>query len=285
MNLFYQSVPTNRKMRIHFHEFMIKIHKDMYILQGKKNPLKIVAKNFKNKVDIICFDEFFISDIADAMLLGNLIKYFLKVNILLIITSNFPPCDLYKDGLQRSQFLPTIELIYKYYTILNLDSGVDYRLLNVHISKFWLYPINEKNINKMKKLFFKFIGNKNNFKKNVNIEINHRKIKTLWLSNKISAFNFKDLCISSCSQNDYIVIAQKFAIIFLYNVIQIDNSQEDVGKRFLFLIDALYANRVKLITISSVCISQIYNGDLLKFEYNRCISRLYEMQSEKYFVL
>ncbi|MDQ1237792.1 MAG: putative nucleoside triphosphate hydrolase [Wigglesworthia glossinidia] len=286
MDLFYQSLPTNRKMRIHFHEFMLKVHNNMHLLEGKADPLKIIAKKFKNNIEIICFDEFFIADIADAMLLGKLVKYFLKLKITLIITSNTAPRDLYKNGLQRAQFLSTIALIHKNYTILNLDSGLDYRLLDTNNSKFWLYPINKKNKDKMEKFLFKFSTMQSDLvKKNVIFKINNRDIKALWVLDKISAFNFSELCVSTCNQNDYISISKQFSIIFLYDVFQINKNQEDIGKRFLFLIDALYTMRVKLIVMASVCISKIYQGELLKFEYKRCISRLNEMQSEKYFLL
>uniref|UniRef100_A0A1B0C1T3 Uncharacterized protein n=1 Tax=Glossina palpalis gambiensis TaxID=67801 RepID=A0A1B0C1T3_9MUSC len=170
----------------------------MHLLEGKADPLKIIAKKFKNNIEIICFDEFFIADIADAMLLGKLVKYFLKLKITLIITSNTAPRDLYKNGLQRAQFLSTIALIHKNYTILNLDSGLDYRLLDTNNSKFWLYPINKKNKDKMEKFLFKFSTMQSDLvKKNVIFKINNRDIKALWVLDKISAFNFSELCVST----------------------------------------------------------------------------------------
>ncbi|BAC24287.1 yhcM [Wigglesworthia glossinidia endosymbiont of Glossina brevipalpis] len=281
MDLFYQNLPTKRKMRFHFHHFMIDIHRKMNNLSGNPNPLKIISNNIKKKLDIICFDEFFIHDIANAMLFSRIIKYFLKFKIILIITSNIPPNDLYKNGLQRSRFISTIKLINKNYTIFNLDSGIDYRLKNSTFLKIWISPISFKT----KKIFLKLLGIKKYVKKNYNILINNRLIKSLRIVNKkIPVFDFKDLCIKPLDQSDYFILSKKFNIIFIYNVSQINEYQEDVGKRFLFLVDSLYDNKVKLVVLSSVVISNIYVGKLLKFEYKRCISRLHEMQSKKYFL-
>ncbi|AKC60231.1 cell division protein ZapE [Blochmannia endosymbiont of Camponotus (Colobopsis) obliquus] len=287
MDLFYRSLPGMRKLRLHFHRFMVYLHKEVFYLQGYKNPLEIIADKFKTDIDILCFDEFFVSDIVDAILLGTLVEAFFLRGITLVITSNIAPDQLYLHGFQRSRFLPVINLIKNHCDVVHVDSVCDYRMSKVNDKgNLWFVPIGDSSDQQMMKIFVVLSGRSFFIKKErILLKINNRLLPIIAVVNGVLLLDFFELCKNNWCYNDYVILAQRFHSILLRNVQQMGSDQEDVARRFLSLVDELYERRVKLVITSSVSISEVYNGDMLHFEYQRCLSRLYEMQGEEYFNL
>ncbi|UVK77380.1 MAG: cell division factor ZapE with ATPase activity [Sodalis sp. Fle] len=286
MDLFYRSLPGERKLRLHFHRFMLRVHKEMIYLQGHQDPLEVIADGFKAETDVLCFDEFFVSDIADAMLLGTLIPALFARSVILVSTSNVSPDDLYSNGLQRERFLPAIELINKYCEVINVDVGIDYRLRPLNQANLWLTPLNEENKRVMAWMFSVLASTHLPFDcKVLSLEINHCPLPTLGVADGVVALDFADLCGGARCQNDYIVLSERFHSVLLHNVRQMGTVQENTARRFLALVDEFYERHVKLVITAAVPMVALYQGNMLKFEYQRCISRLQEMQSEEYFRL
>ncbi|MBS9425894.1 cell division protein ZapE [Photorhabdus caribbeanensis] len=283
MDMFYQSLPSERKLRLHFHRFMLRVHEELKALQGHENPLDIVADGFKAETDVLCFDEFFVSDITDAMILGTLLEALFVRGITLIATSNIPPDELYRNGLQRTRFLPAIEQIKKYCNVMNVDSGIDYRLRTLTQAHLYFSPLNEDNERAMNRMFILLAGNSS--EQASVLEINHRQMPVIRNADGVLAIGFKVLCEDARSQMDYIVLSKLYHTVLLYQVPAIMPGNENAARRFLALVDEFYERRVKLIINAAVPMEQIYQGVLLTFEYQRCLSRLQEMQSEEYLKL
>ncbi|MXP67808.1 cell division protein ZapE [Pantoea sp. Aalb] len=283
MDLFFQSIPSNRKLRLHFHRFMLRVHQELSQLQGQSNPLLRVADRFKTETDIICFDEFFVSDITDAMLLSILIEALFTRGITLVATSNISPDNLYHNGLQRTRFLSVIEQVKYHCTVINFNSGINYRMQRFRSSYLWHYPLNKLTYDEMRRMFFILSGKEYDTKEQI-LKINHRQIKTRGFINGVLAIDFLTICGDERSQYDYIEISSYFHSILLYDV-PILLYKEDQARRFLTLIDELYDRNVKLIVAAETSLFEIYQGRNLTFEYQRCVSRLQEMQSEKYLCL
>lgn len=283
MDMFYQSLPGERKLRLHFHRFMLRVHEELKALQGHEDPLDIVADGFKAETDVLCFDEFFVSDITDAMILGTLLEALFVRGITLIATSNIPPDELYRNGLQRARFLPAIEQIKKYCDVMNVDSGIDYRLRTLTQAHLYFTPLNENNERAMDRIFIRLVG-KSGEQAPV-LEINHRQMPAIRSADGVLAIGFKVLCEDARSQVDYIVLSKLYHTVLLYQVPAIMPGNENAARRFLALVDEFYERRVKLIINAAVPMEQIYQGVLLTFEYRRCLSRLQEMQSEEYLKL
>lgn len=280
MDMFYESLPGNRKLRLHFHRFMKKVQEDLMALQGQENPLDIIADEFKKQTDVLCFDEFFVSDITDAMILGTLLEGLFARGITLIATSNIIPDELYRNGLQRARFLPAIEQIKKYCEVMNVDAGVDYRLRTLTQAHLFLSPINEENRQHLNEIFVKLAGKQG--EQQPVLEVNHRKMQAISSAEGVLAIGFKTLCDEPRSQNDYIYLANCYHTVILYDVPALDSKQENAARRFLALVDEFYERKVKLIINAQVPMESLYQGNLLAFEYQRCLSRLQEMQSEEY---
>ncbi|MGS2871406.1 cell division protein ZapE [Enterobacter huaxiensis] len=280
MDMFYQSLPGTRKQRLHFHRFMLRVHEELTALQGKSDPLEIVADRFKAETDVLCFDEFFVSDITDAMLLGGLMKALFARGITLVATSNIPPDDLYRNGLQRARFLPAIDAIKQHCDIMNVDAGVDYRLRTLTQAHLWLSPLNAETTNQMDKLWLALAGAK---RENApTLEINHRSLQTLGVENQTLAVSFATLCVDARSQHDYIALSRLFHTVMLLDVPVMTPLMESEARRFIALVDEFYERHVKLVVSAAVPLYEVYRGERLKFEFQRCLSRLQEMQSEEY---
>lgn len=285
MDLFFRSLPGERKLRLHFHHFMLRIHQQLTKFQGNKNPLEKVADEFKAQTDVLCFDEFFVSDITNAMLLTTLLEAFFARGITLVATSNIPPDNLYYNGLQRDRFLPAIVLIKKYCEIMNVDAGIDYRLRSLTSTPLYLTPLNQQTEQKMMQFFIKLAGNEG--KVSFLLQINHRPMRVIRRVDGILAIDFYVLCEEARSFLDYIVLSQQYHTVLLHNVPCMEVARKLVhdknhARRFLELIDEFYEHKVKLIIAAQVPICKLYQGEHLKLEYQRCLSRLQEMQSEKY---
>ncbi|UCZ76871.1 cell division protein ZapE [Dickeya zeae] len=281
MDLFFHSLPSERKLRLHFHRFMLRVHEELNQLQGQENPLEKVADGFKAQTDILCFDEFFVSDITDAMLLAELLRALFSRGIALVATSNIPPDELYRNGLQRARFLPAIELIKRYCDVLNVDAGIDYRLRTLTQAHLYLTPINDETEADMQAMFRRLSGRDGSQPGPV-LEVNHRPLATLSAGDGVLAVDFATLCLEARSQNDYIALSRLYHTVLLHHVPVMAVKDENAARRFLALVDEFYERRVKLIISAQVPMFDIYQGEHLKFEYQRCLSRLQEMQSEEY---
>ncbi|MCS3433206.1 cell division protein ZapE [Klebsiella sp. BIGb0407] len=280
MDMFFQSLPGERKLRLHFHRFMLRVHEELTQLQGQSDPLEKVADSFKAETDILCFDEFFVSDITDAMLLGTLMKALFARGISLVATSNIPPDELYRNGLQRARFLPAIEAIKQYCDVMNVDAGIDYRLRTLTQAHIWLSPLNQQTNGQMEKLYTALTGTPR--EAGPVIEINHRPLATLGIANQTLAVDFSTLCVDARSQHDYIALSRQFHTVMLFNAPVMDTRNENEARRFIALVDEFYERHVKLIVSAQTDLFDIYQGERLKFEFQRCLSRLQEMQSEEY---
>ena len=283
MDMFYQSLPGERKQRLHFHRFMLRVHEELTALQGKSDPLEIVADRFKAETDVLCFDEFFVSDITDAMLLGGLMKALFARGITLVATSNIPPDELYRNGLQRARFLPAIDAIKQHCDIMNVDAGVDYRLRTLTQAHLWLSPLNAETTREMDKLWLALAGAKREHAPE--LEINHRPLPTLGVENQTLAVSFTTLCVDARSQHDYIALSRLFHTVMVLDVPVMTRLMESEARRFIAMVDEFYERHVKLVISAEVPLYEIYQGERLKFEFQRCLSRLQEMQSEEYLKL
>ncbi|MGM3163100.1 cell division protein ZapE [Dickeya undicola] len=281
MDLFFHSLPSERKLRLHFHRFMLRVHEELNQLQGQENPLEKVADGFKAQTDILCFDEFFVSDITDAMLLAELLRALFSRGIALVATSNIPPDELYRNGLQRARFLPAIELIKRHCDVLNVDAGIDYRLRTLTQAHLYLTPNNADTDAEMQAMFRRLSGRDFSQPGPV-LEINHRPLTTLSAGDGVLAVDFATLCLEARSQNDYIALSRLYHTVLLHHVPVMEVKDENAARRFLALVDEFYERRVKLIMSAQATMFEIYQGEHLKFEYQRCLSRLQEMQSEEY---
>ena len=280
VNLFFNSLPLKNKLRVHFHSFMHKIHSDLSIFNGVIDPLDSVAKQLSLNYKIICLDEFFISDIADAMLLGRLIEKLFFYQVYFVINSNIDPDNLYFNGLQRQHFLKTIKLIKDKLIVLNIEGNFDYRLRALNDSGVY-YLSNEIDLNKhLYNLFFKLSSSE--ILKNGVINVLNRNINYIFLSNDIIWFDFYQLCSSPRSQYDYIEIAKIYHTVFLTNIPILHSIGEGEVRRFISLIDEFYDNNVKIVISTSVVIDKIYVVGSLIFEFKRTLSRLIEMKSIEY---
>ncbi|KGD78438.1 hypothetical protein HA49_03445 [Tatumella morbirosei] len=282
MDLFFQSIPGERKLRLHFHRFMLRVHEQLTELQGHSDPLLIIADRFKAETDLLCFDEFFVSDITDAMLLGTLMEALFGRGITLVATSNIPPDDLYRNGLQRARFLPAIEQINRHCDVMNVDAGIDYRLRTLTSAHLWKTPVTPQAIKEMASMFGVLSGCDYSQAESPVLEVNHRQMTTLKEHGGVVALDFVTLCGEGRSQLDYIELSRRYHSVFLFNVPVLTTAMEDQARRFLALVDEFYERHVKLIVCAEAALEDIYAGNQLKFEYQRCLSRLQEMQSEEF---
>lgn len=280
MDLFYHSLPGERKLRLHFHRFMLRVHEELTALQGQIDPLDIIADRFKTETDVLCFDEFFVTDITDAMLLGGLMKALFARGITLVATSNIPPDELYRNGLQRARFLPAIDAIKQHCDIMNVDAGVDYRLRTLTQAHLWLTPLNDETRRQMDKLWLALAGAAREHAPT--LEINHRSLSTLGVENQTLAVSFATLCVEARSQHDYIALSRLFHTVLLFDVPVMTPLMENEARRFIALVDEFYERHVKLVVSAAAPLYEIYQGERLKFEFQRCLSRLQEMQSAEY---
>lgn len=281
MDLFYHCLPIKKK-RFHFHSFMQWMHQELKISQGQKNPLQQIGKRIARETRILCFDEFFVSNIADAMLMGELFKTLLNEGICLIASSNIHPDDLYKNGIQRELFLPTISLIKQNTQIIHMQADQDYRLRYFSKDQIYYTPLDEMAEKQMEASFRYFSENK--IISNKPIQILNRPIRIIKESEQTIWFDFKDICGRPRSQNDYLEIVKNYRTVLISNVPIIESEKHDLITSFVHLIDVFYDARIRVVISAATPIEQIYPNGRMKFEYQRTLSRLKEMQTEAYWV-
>ncbi|KXF80059.1 cell division protein ZapE [Enterovibrio coralii] len=283
VDTFFESLPFDKKLRMHFHRFMHRIHHELKLLDGEQDPLKKIADKLAQEADILCFDEFFVSDITDAMILGTLLEALFERGICLVATSNIVPDELYRNGLQRARFLPAIALINEHCEVVNVDAGTDYRLRTLEQAEIYHFPLDAAADSNLKDYFFK-LATEPCFEAH-DIEINHRMLKAEREAEGIVHFDFKTLCDGPRSQSDYIEIARLYHTVLLANVPQMGSSKDDAARRFIAMVDEFYERHVKLIISAEVSLTSLYTEGRLTFEFKRCCSRLKEMQSHDYLAL
>ncbi|MAF82715.1 MAG: cell division protein ZapE [Gammaproteobacteria bacterium] len=280
MDLFFDSLPFENKLRQHFHRMMYYVHKQLKQLDNQTDPLETVARNLAQRARVICFDEFFVADIADAMILGRLLDALFRHGVTLIATSNIPPDELYRDGLQRQQFLPAIELLKLKTEIIEVNGDTDYRLRVLEQAEIYHSPLDDEATHNLVS-YFECIAPEPGTK-NQSIEVHGRRIPLRRRADGIAWFDFTALCDGPRSQNDYIEIARSFQTIILSDLPILDSLKENEARRFIALVDEFYDRRVKLIIAAAAPIAEIYSGRHLNREFERTQSRLWEMQSHDY---
>ena len=280
MDLFYESLRFPDRERSHFYRFMRRVHAELRAQGRQSDPLEAVANRLAREARLICLDEFFVSDIADAMLLGGLFRGLFRRGVTLVATSNVAPGDLYKDGLQRQQFLPAIELIEQHLEVLHLDGGTDYRLRNLQRAAIYLDANLPASAQALRELWAALGGAAADGP--VDLAIEGRTIRAQRLGAGMAWFEFAELCDGPRSQNDYIELAHTYQTIFVSNVPRLGREHENAARRFLMLIDELYDRGVKLVLSAAAPPRDLYRGDRLRFEFERAVSRLIEMQTERY---
>lgn len=279
MDIFFESLPGKDKQRIHFHRFMARVHTALKEKRSTRDPLAEIAREWATDCRILCFDEFFVSDIADAMLLGVLLQAMFDEGVTLVATSNVKPDSLYRDGLQRAKFLPAIESLKAHCKTIQVDGGRDFRLRLLQRSEIFLQPLDQHAETSLSDAFEKMSAG---CCLDTHLEINGRKLDARKRGDGIIWFDFKNLCDVPTSTSDYIEIARAFNTVMLSAVPCMDERNADATRRFINLIDEFYDRNVKMLISAEKPIDYLYSGNRLSFEFQRTASRLTEMQSNDY---
>ncbi|MCZ6499965.1 MAG: cell division protein ZapE [Gammaproteobacteria bacterium] len=280
MDMFFRALPFKQKQRRHFHRFMYELHEQLKNRKDRQDPLDEIARHIATRTRVICFDEFFVSDIADAMLLGTLFRELFRRGVTLVATSNVPPSLLYKGGLQRERFLPAISAIETHCQVMEIDGTEDFRLRILDEAEIYHSPLDQQAEFNLANYFEKISCNGG--KADQSLLICGRPIATRRLANGIAWFNFGALCDGPRSQNDYLELARGFHTILVSGVPAMDSADNDRARRFIALVDELYDHKVKLILSAAVPAERLYQSDRLAFEFRRTVSRLAEMQTHAY---
>ncbi len=279
MDSFYSVVPVVRKTRVHFHEFMRSVHRELDELKMIANPLDEVALRLAKKYRLICFDEFHVTDIADAMILYNLFKALFQKGVSFIITSNFEPDTLYPDGLHRDRMLPTIALLKDKLDILNVDGGNDYRKRALTQVNAYHAPLGAQADEALRNAFARIAETSD---ENPLINVEGRQLRALRRAGGVIWFDFATLCGGPRSQNDYLEIASRFHTVVLSDMPAMSVGMSSEARRFIWLIDVLYDHKIKLVMSAAVEMDKLYTDGALLMEFQRTVSRLIEMQSTDY---
>ena len=280
MDQFFESLPFRRKLRMHFHHFMQRVHQELNQLTGQRNPLDTVADLIYRHAVVICFDEFFVTNVTDAMILSDLFQKLFSRGVTLVATSNIAPDGLYLNGIHRDRFVPTIELIKQHCQVLNVDSGTDYRLRVLQQSQMFKSPLNLVSKQWLEQCFAQLTQGQS--VRHDPIIINQRQVEVVASSHDVLWCEFSELCLKPRSPADFIEIANQFNTVLMADVPHLTDVLSDGTRRFIYLVDEFYDRRVKLLLTSADDILQLYQGSQMAFEIKRTRSRLLEMQSEDY---
>ena len=279
MDCFYNSVTVQRKVRLHFHEFMRGVHAELDDLKGVQDPLDEVAARIAKRYRLICFDEFHVSDIADAMILYRLLDGLFANGVTFLMTSNYKPDDLYPDGLHRDRLLPAIALLNKQLDVINVDVGVDYRRRTLEQLNTYLMPLDESADKQLTEDFKRLAEVAD---EPAELQIESRVINAVGRAGSVVWFDFPTLCGGPRSQNDYLEIASQFQTVILSGVPKMGAGMASEARRFTWLIDVLYDHKVKLIMSAAVEPEELYTEGAMAHEFFRTVSRIVEMQSKEY---
>lgn len=282
MDCFFESVPLKRKTRLHFHEFMREVHRELRELQGNADPLDILGEQMSKRFKLICFDEFHVADITDAMILYRLLDALFKHGVGFVTTSNFKPDDLYPGGMHRDRILPAIELLNSKLEVINVDNGTDYRRQTLEMVDLFHCPSGPQADAAMTDAFNRLAECQD---QEPLLHIESREIKARRRAGGVVWFDFKDICGGPRSQNDYLEIASQFHTVFLSDVPYMPVNKASEARRFTWLVDVLYDRHVKFILSAEVQAAELYTEGPLAHEFVRTVSRLREMQSAEFLAL
>jgi cell division protein ZapE len=282
MDCFFQSVPLTRKTRLHFHEFMREVHRELQELKGTVNPLDELGRRMARRFRLICFDEFHVADVTDAMILHRLLEALFANRVSIVTTSNFHPDDLYPNGLHRDRILPAIELLKKHLQVVNVDAGVDYRQRSLRRVQVYHCPLGPDAEASMKAAFEAMAEARD---EPAILHIEHREIRARRRAGGVVWFDFVSLCGGPRSHNDYLEIASRFHTVLLSDVPRMPPRMSSEARRFTWLVDVLYDRRVKLVMSAADEPENLYIEGPLAHEFPRTASRLREMQTAEFLAL
>ncbi len=282
MDCFFRSVPLTRKTRLHFHEFMREVHRQLQELKGVVNPLDELGRRMARRFRLICFDEFHVADVTDAMILHRLLDALFANRVSIVTTSNFAPDDLYPNGLHRDRILPAIALLNERLQVISVDNGTDYRRRTLELAQLYQTPLGPAADAAMRSMFEELAEIPD---EDPQLQIEHRTLQAMRRAGGVVWFDFRMLCGGPRSQNDYLEIAQQFHTVFLSGVPQMPPRLASEARRFTLLVDVLYDRQVKLMISAAVPAEQLYTEGPLVHEFARTVSRLQEMQSTAYLAL
>lgn len=279
MDVFFHSVPGERKRRVHFHDFMLDVQAELRKLRSQPDPLEIIALQLVREIDLLCFDELQVSDVADAMILGELLQELLSRGVYLVATSNVEPGNLYQGGLQRQRFLPAIRLIEQRLLVHRIPDGVDYRYRSLLDLQRYYSPLDNSSAQKMRQLFERLAPEAS---QPATLRFAGRDFLAIGMGSDVAWFSFQELCVRSRAAADYLFLAEHFHTLFLSDVPLLADQDEDLAQRLIILVDVLYERNINLILSAAALPSDLYRGERLWFPFQRTVSRLTEMQSEEY---
>jgi cell division protein ZapE len=282
MDGFFASVPIRRKVRIHFHAFMRNVHADLHTLKHEVDPLATVAARIAKRWRLICFDEFHVSDIADAMVLGRLLSALFDAGVVFVMTSNYPPNGLWPNGLLRERFLPAVRLLEQWLDVIEVDAGVDYRLRALEQVQAFHVPAGPRADAALGRAFDAMCAGPDD---DPHLVIERRKLVARRRAGGAVWFDFSALCDGPRSQRDYLVLARSFSVIFLSDIPVMSAQEGDRARRFTWLVDILYDHRVKLLASAAAPAEALYVAGPNAQEFPRTVSRLAEMRTREYMAL
>jgi cell division protein ZapE len=282
MDAFYATVAVRRKTRLHFHAFMRDVHEALALVKHEPDPLAVVAASVARKWRLVCFDEFHVSDIADAMILGRLLAGLLEAGVVFVMTSNYPPNGLWPDGLQRERFLPAIALLEQWLDVVEVDAGVDYRLRALAQLPTWYVPAGAA---ADAALAGAFEAMKSGADEDPTLVVEGRTVTARRRAGSVAWFDFATLCEGPRSQRDYLELARRFAVLLVSGVRAMGPDTGDVARRFTWLVDILYDHRVKLIASAEAPAEALYTEGPHAREFVRTVSRLVDMRTREYMAL
>jgi cell division protein ZapE len=280
MDLFFDTLPASVGERTHFYRFMRQVHAGLRKVKKRADPLDAVAEQLAARVRVLCLDEFFVSDIADAMILSGLFDGLFRRGVALVATSNVAPQDLYQDGLQRQRFLPAIELITSHVDVVHLGGPIDYRLRQLEQAPIYLDSALPDTDNELERRFAALAGGTASGPATLSVE--NRPIKALAIAADMAWFEFKDICEGPRSQNDYIELSRLYRIVFISHIPEFTRGNENAARRFIMLIDEFYDRNVNVVLSAAAAPGSLYRGERLQLEFLRAASRLIEMQTQQY---
>ncbi len=279
-DMFFESLPMQKKIRLHYHRFMQRVHHQLRDLGDVEGPLERIADSLAKEAKVICLDEMHINDITDAMLMHGLLNRLFERGVALVTTSNVPPTGLYRDGLQRERFLAAIALMEQHCEVLELATDTDYRLRTLSQAKIYHVPVDHRGEQQLAKSFSQLVPTA--VVGTNTLDINQRAMIVQAIGEGVVWFSFEELCETARSKDDYIELAREFHTILISGVPQFGQDDGDAARRFVNLIDEFYDRNVKLIVTAAVEPEQLYAGKRLAFEFERTASRLREMRSHDY---
>jgi cell division protein ZapE len=282
MDCFFNAVPLKRKTRLHFHEFMREVHRELADMHGTVDPLKVLGERMSKRFRLICFDEFHVADITDAMILYRLLESLFDHGVSIVTTSNFHPDGLYPNGLHRDRILPAIELLKSRLHVINVDHGIDYRQRTLEQVEMYQTPLGEAADAAMSAACERLAEAKD---ESPELNIEHRVLKARRRAGGVVWFDFRELCGGPRSQNDYLELAARFHAVLVSGVPQMSPRLASEARRFTWLVDVMYDRRVKLILSAEVEAEALYTEGPLAHEFPRTVSRLHEMRSAEFLAL